>query len=286
LPRQIKAYLQLTKPVITLSVAFSALMGFIMAEGSFSGNWYWLYLGVLLTAAGSSAINHLQESGPDSQMKRTSNRPLPSGIIKPAQAAVWAAFLVISGTALLWIYTYPLAAALALINLAWYNLIYTPLKRYTSLAVIPGAMVGAIPPAIGWVAAAQSILHPHIILVALFFFIGQIPHFWLILMKHSNDYQKAGFPSVTSYFSIGQITRLTMMWVTAMALTAVSLPLFGVIKSAALTFFVGIISLAVIISFRNWIVDPGRINIKHAFIILNIYYLLMMLVIITDAILR
>ncbi|MFN2395439.1 MAG: protoheme IX farnesyltransferase, partial [Bacteroidales bacterium] len=152
------AYIRLTKPIITLSVAFSALTGFVLAEQSFSRGWLSMYFGVLLIAAGSSVINQIQEASSDRLMQRTRHRPLPSGEVSYKQATVWAVILSVSGTVILWFLANPTASILAIITLVWYNGIYTPLKKFTSWAILPGAVVGAIPPAIGWSAAGGSLL--------------------------------------------------------------------------------------------------------------------------------
>jgi heme o synthase len=276
------ALIKLTKPIITLSVSFSALTAYIMHEGGFTIGWFYTYLGVLLTAAGSSAINQIQEAQPDQLMERTKNRPIPSGEISRDNASLWAGALVISGVLILWIFTIPLASALSMITILWYNGIYTPLKRISPWAILPGAIVGSIPPMIGWVAAGGSIIHPHIIFLSFFFFIGQVPHFWLILLRHSDDYEKGGFPSINSTFSKLQISRLTFTWTLATAITAIGLPLLGLIKSTTIATIIFILSFGLVILFLNLIRNQGFVN--KAFIFMNIYFLCMMLSIIADSI--
>ncbi len=275
--------ISLTKPIITLSVSFSALTGFILFAGSFSDGWLPLYLGVLLIAAGSSALNQVQEAGPDKLMDRTRNRPVPSGNISAKGALVWALLLAVSGAIGLWLTTNPAATLLAIITLLWYNGIYTPLKRITPWAILPGALVGAIPPAIGWAAAGGALNHPHIIFLAFFFFIGQIPHFWLILLRHGQDYEKAGFPSITQKFSHSQISRLTFTWTLATALTAILLPFFGIIQSTHSYLAIVLLSLALVISFIRWWGIKKRKQMNRAFMLMNMYFLFMMIIIILDS---
>ncbi len=277
--------LALTKPIITLSVSFSALTGFILYAGSFADGWLQMYLGVMLIAAGSSALNQVQEAGPDKLMDRTSNRPVPSGDISGGGALLWAMLLSICGATLLWFTTNPTATLLAIITLIWYNGLYTPLKRITPWAILPGAVVGAIPPAIGWTAAGGAIHHPHIIFLAFFFFIGQIPHFWLILLRHGKDYEKAGFPSITRKFSHNQISRLTFTWTLATAITAILLPFFGIIRSTPFYIAIILLSLALTASFILWWGIRKRKQMNRAFMLMNIYFLLMMIIIIMDSLL-
>lgn len=245
-----------------------------------------MYLGVLLIAAGSSAINHIQEAKTDRMMERTRNRPIPSGQVSFLQAYLWAALLALSGALLLWHQTNIQATLLAVFTLFWYNVIYTPLKKITPWAIIPGALVGAIPPAIGWTAAGGVLTHPDIIFISFFFFIGQIPHFWLILLRYGKDYEKAGFPSISNSFSPEQISRLTFTWTAATAMAAILLSVFGVIVSNVVSITVSILSVSLIAAFYKWPGIKKPAMVERAFIIMNLYFLFMMILIIADAIIR
>jgi heme o synthase len=280
---KIGSFLKLTKPIITLSVAFSALTGFILFSGAFSHGWFYMYLGVLFIAAGSSVTNQIQERNQDKLMDRTHDRPLPSGQVTVHEAWILAAILGLSGIVLLWVFVRPVSAILAIITLLWYNGIYTPLKRVSPWAIIPGAVVGAIPPVIGWTAAGGYLFHPHIAFVSFFFFTGQIPHFWLILLRYGHDYEKAGFPSVSKVFSQLQISRLTFTWTTATAAIAIFLPLFGIIKSVWLGGTIVILSLILVLSFHKWPGIKKPVHVNRVFIIMNIYFLSMMIIIIIDS---
>ena len=134
-------------------------------------------IGILLLACGSAAINHYQERATDAMMSRTKNRPIPSGRISPENALAIAVFLLTIGSLILLFSGGMLALALGLLNLIWYNAIYTPLKKKNALAIIPGSLVGAIPPAVGWVSAGGSIFDPQILIIAFFFFIWPFK-FW------------------------------------------------------------------------------------------------------------
>jgi heme o synthase len=281
----IPSFLKLTKPIITLSVAFSALTGFILFSGAFSHGWFHMYLGVLLVAAGSSVINQIQEKNQDKLMDRTRNRPLPSGQIHVNHAWLLVFALTILGVVLLWFYVKPVSSILAIITLIWYNGIYTPLKRVSPWAIIPGAVVGALPPLIGWTAAGGYLFHPHIAFVSFFFFIGQIPHFWLILLRYGQDYEKAGFPAISKVFSPNQISRLTFTWTTATAVIAVFLPLFGIIESIWLGSAIVTLSILLVLSFHKWPGIKNPVQMNRAFMIMNFYFLSMMIIIIIDSLL-
>ncbi|RPI68985.1 MAG: hypothetical protein EHM47_13890, partial [Ignavibacteriales bacterium] len=118
----------------------------------------------------------------------------------------------------------------------WYNVIYTPLKKKNPLAIIPGSLVGAIPPAVGWAAAGGSIFDSGIIIISFFFFIWQIPHFWLLLLVLDKDYEKAGFPTLTKIFSHAQLARITFIWILATIVTGLIIPLFGITNFPGINF--------------------------------------------------
>lgn len=227
---ELKILAELTKIKITVFVMLTMALGYIVASGEINTGIILPALGILLIACGSAAINHLQERKTDALMKRTRNRPLPSGRISISEVLVLIIVLVLSGSVLLITSSGILAGGLALFNLIWYNLIYTPLKKKNALAIIPGSLVGAIPPMVGWVAGGGYIFDPQIIIIAFFFFIWQIPHFWLLLLLLDKDYEEAGFPTLTQIFSSSQLGRITFVWVIATAVTALLIPLFGIVE--------------------------------------------------------
>jgi heme o synthase len=228
--QKVNIILELTKIKITLFVMLTTALGYITAAGEINTGLILPALGILLVACGSAAINHLQERKTDALMNRTKNRPLPSGRATPPETLVLALLLLVSGAAILFYVSGILAASLALLNLVWYNAIYTPLKKKNALAIIPGSVVGAIPPMVGWVAGGGYIFDPQIIIIAFFFFIWQIPHFWLLLLVLSKDYEEAGFPTLTRIFSNEQLGRITFVWISATVVTALLIPLFGIVE--------------------------------------------------------
>lgn len=283
--RVLPALFQLTKPVISVSVAVSAITGYLLCKGSFDVGWHLVVAGVFCLSAGASVINHIQEARADLMMERTSKRPIPSGVIKPVYAAIFAILLILAGMVMLFQPANYLPLMLGLFNILWYNAVYTPLKRVTAFAAIPGAVVGAIPPMIGWTAAGCSIIHPHIIILAFLFFIGQIPHFWLIMLRHAADYEKAGFPTLRKIFTERQITNLTLIWIYATAMAAVLLVISGIIQSMVFSIITLCLSALFLISFYNWVKPSKPLNVKRSFIALNIFYLCIMLMLVLDKLL-
>jgi heme o synthase len=230
LKEKVKIFFELTKVKITSFVTVTTAFGYIAASGKIDLMILPVLFGVLLLAFGSAALNHYQEKDFDSKMDRTKGRPIPSGRISPENVLKISLILILSGSIVLILWTNLLALSLGLLNLVWYNFIYTFLKRKTPFAIVPGSLVGAIPPAIGWAAAGGSLVDPQIIIIAFFFFIWQIPHFWLLLLVMDKDYQQAGFPTLTQIFNHTQLSRITFIWIIATAVTGLMIPLFGIVS--------------------------------------------------------
>lgn len=215
---------------ITSFVTVTTAFGYIAASSKIDLMIVPVLLGVLFLAFGSAALNHYQEKDFDSKMNRTKGRPIPSGRISPVNVSKISLVLILLGSVILITWTNLLTLSLGLLNLIWYNSIYTLLKRKTPFAIVPGSLVGAIPPAIGWTSAGGSLLDPQIIIIAFFFFIWQIPHFWLLLLVMDKDYQQAGFPTLTQIFNHVQLSRITFIWIISTAVTGLMIPLFGIVN--------------------------------------------------------
>lgn len=215
---------------ITSFVTVTTAFGYIAASGKIDLMIVPVLFGVLFLAFGSAALNHYQEKDFDSKMNRTKERPIPSGRISPFNVFKISLVLILLGSVILITWTNLLTLSLGLLNLLWYNSIYTLFKRKTPFAIVPGSLVGAIPPAIGWAAAGGSLLDPQIIIIAFFFFIWQIPHFWLLLLVMDKDYQQAGFPTLTQIFNHDQLSRITFIWIISTAVTGLMIPLFGIVN--------------------------------------------------------
>lgn len=220
----IKVVVELSKIRISQSVAMSTLVGYIIATGEFSLYIIVPVLGTFLLSCGSAALNQYQERDADGLMTRTRQRPLPSGRITPEIVLKISFGLMGLGGLILLTGVNLMAFTLGLFNVYWYNGIYTPLKRETSLAIFPGSIIGAIPPAIGWVAGGESIFDTRIAIVCLLFFIWQIPHFWLLLMNLSKDYLQAGFPSLAEKFSERNMGRLTYLGIAVTVINGLLIP--------------------------------------------------------------
>jgi protoheme IX farnesyltransferase len=228
---KLKIVLELSKVRITVLASLTTATGYFMAARELTISVALPTAGIFLLACGSSALNQYQEREIDAVMRRTRQRPIPSGRVSPWAALAVALALMSFGTLVLWLGSNPTAAVLGLVAVAWYNGIYTYLKRVTNFAAVPGAVIGGIPPAVGWAATGGGLLDPRILALSFFFFVWQVPHFWLLLMRYGRDYEDAGLPSLTAVFTSGQLSRVTFVWIAATAVTCLLIPLFGAVRS-------------------------------------------------------
>ena len=183
----------LVKFRLSIVVVFTAVAAYIIASG---GNFNWtavalLAIGGFLVTASANALNEVLEKDYDKLMTRTANRPVAAGRISISEAVLTAGFMCLIGTIILALFN-PLTAMLGMMALISYAFVYTPLKRYSTIAVFIGAIPGALPMAIGCVAFDGSI---STLAIALFTiqFCWQFPHFWAIAYLGFDDYSKAGF---------------------------------------------------------------------------------------------
>lgn len=241
-----KAWLELLKLRITVASTVTTAVGYVMARGQFDLHMVPVMLGILLQACGAAALNQVQDARLDRLMPRTAGRPIPAGRVSRTGAAVYAVALLLSGSALLWL-SGPLPALLGLAAAVVYNGIYTPLKRVTPFAALPGSFIGALPPVVGWTAAGGYLSDPAIHLVAFFFFIWQIPHFWLLLLYYSRDYLVGGLPSLFDKFDRRQIVKLTFLWIAAVCVAAMLLPMAHLFARTGLAYTVAVAGLVVVL---------------------------------------
>lgn len=194
-----RAYVELLKPRLSMLVAFSCAFGYGLAV---RGNFNWITLTMLtfggfLLSGASVCVNQILEKDLDKLMNRTKNRPLPSERLSMNEAMIFGLICLLVSVVILWIYTNPLTVILSVVSMILYSFVYTPLKRVGPIAVFVGAIPGALPPLLGWIAATNSITHDALIIFGIQF-IWQFPHFWAIAWVCDDDYKKAGFKLLPS----------------------------------------------------------------------------------------
>jgi protoheme IX farnesyltransferase len=284
-----RTLLELTKARLTAMVTLSAATGYVLCARRIDAGIVLPALGLFLLASGAAALNQCQEAALDGRMARTRGRPIPSGRLGRAAAFYVAGLLILSGAGVLASLERNATGALVAggLALAWYNGVYTGLKRVTAFAVVPGALVGALPPVVGFMAAGGDPFHPLILLVASFFFIWQIPHFWLLLILWGDPGEAAGLPSLGRVFDAAQLRRVTFMWMltaagAAAALAALARGRIGVPAGAALV----VLAAALAGSALPLLRPPAGADdapFRRAFVRINLFALGVMLVLALDA---
>ena len=243
----LKVIFELTKFRLSFLVSFSAIVGFILASDNF--NFIDLLVlglsGYLVTAA-SVINNQILEKELDKKMDRTKNRPLPTNRISKTNSTIISIIFMLIGLASITLYFNLIAGLLSLASLILYTFVYTPLKKVGPIAVFVGAIPGALPPLIGWVAFSGEISIEAIIIFSIQF-IWQFPHFWAIAWIYHDDYKKVGFKLLPSKGEKNFNTALNIMTYTLFLIPLGLLPtVFGItgIISGAIAVFCAILFLA------------------------------------------
>ena len=307
-----KGFLELSRVPVSLMAAFSAGTGYVLIAPSWALSHAWIpVLGVFSLAAGASALNQVQERNDDALMERTRNRPLPSGRILPGKAVAFAMMAILFGLALLlWTDGLPprfcmgilhpaptnawmpiqdaapaapssfslLPCALGAFSIIWYNGFYTPLKRKSAFAAVPGAVAGALPPAIGWSMGGGSLQDPALLMLMTFLFLWQVPHFWLIVLKREDEYRRAGFPLPTDRIPSRRFRAVVLSWMAAASLVALALPLFGPLGHPLLfgSVLVSILIMAWLAA-RSFLGTAMKIpSLQGAYLALNLFAVLVL----------
>ena len=190
-------YIALTKPRLNVLVVATSAAGYYLGAPAGTPLDFMAMVeavaGTALVAGGAAVLNQVYERETDAMMRRTRMRPLPDGRVSAAEARIFGVVLSLAGLGLLAARTNLLAASLAMATLVSYLVIYTPMKRRTSLATLVGAVPGALPPLIGWAASRGDVALGGAALFAIVF-LWQMPHFMAIAWLYRDDYAKAGFP--------------------------------------------------------------------------------------------
>ena len=274
-----KILLELNKVRITIAVTLTTVAGYILAKNGIDTGIILPTLGIFILACGSAVLNHIQDHDKDALMTRTSDRPIPSGKISTLGASIIAITEIVAGSVLLYYGSGFLALQLGLLALIWYNGIYTPLKRKTAFAVIPGSVIGAIPPLVGWVAAGGLLSDPKAMVLGMFFFMWQVPHFWLLMLKYGEEYEAAGFKSITSLISKQQVKNSTFLWTVATAVSAIMVATSGLISLMVFKILIVVASFWLIAVFSKLILPKTKeFNPFHYFMRINYFVLIMILI--------
>ena len=238
-PSVIKNYIEITKPRLSVVVVFSSIAGYFLAA-----NTYDLWTILLLVVGGyflvgsSNVFNQIIEKDLDALMKRTRNRPLPTGRVSVQSAWIYGLIMALSGIYMLYLINFATAFFGAL-SIVLYAAIYTPLKTRTPLCVFVGAFPGAIPYMLGWVAASGNFgIEPGTLFMLQFFW--QFPHFWAIGWMLENDYKAGGFKMLPTG-AADKGTAMQIILYTIWTVMVSLIPVFGVTGELYMTIWSAII---------------------------------------------
>ncbi len=239
---------EITKARLAVSVVFSSIAGYLLGayELSFLSLFLLAFGGYCMVGA-SNAYNQVIERDLDALMKRTKNRPIPSGRMSVATAMAIAIAMTIAGVVSLY-FLNPKTAMFGAISIFLYTSVYTPLKTKTPLSVFVGAFPGAIPFMLGWVAATNDFgIEPGTLFMIQFFW--QFPHFWALGWMLDEDYKRGGFKMLPTGKKDGSTALQIIMYTIWMLLISV-IPVFGItgrlelsIPAAIIVFLMGMVML-------------------------------------------
>ncbi|MBG6238020.1 protoheme IX farnesyltransferase [Mycetocola sp. CAN_C7] len=244
---KVRGYISLTKPRVMELLLVTTVPVMILAHGGIPDLWLVLatVIGGALSAGSAGAFNCYIDRDIDKVMKRTSNRPLVTGVLSPREALVFSWVLAIASTVWLYLTTNPLTAALSVGAIFFYVVIYTLwLKRWTSQNIIWGGIAGCFPVLIGWAAVANSLSWTPFILFGVVF-LWTPPHYWPLSMKYREDYKSVGVPMLAVVRGRAQVGLQVILY--AWATVACSLLLIPVAS-------MGIVYTVVAVASGGWFI--------------------------------
>jgi protoheme IX farnesyltransferase len=193
--QKIRDYLQLMKPSLSIMVVFSSVISYLLAPKVVETDWRMvglLFVAGMLITGSANAINQVVEKDTDAQMKRTGKRPIASGRMAPNEGWAFAILTGLAGVIMMGVYFNWLAAGISAFSLFLYAFVYTPMKKVSNMAVLMGAVPGALPCLIGWAAGDDQLSLGGWVLFGIQF-LWQFPHFWAIAWIAHTDYSRVGF---------------------------------------------------------------------------------------------
>ena len=247
---RVAAYVELTKPRITFLIVLTAAAGFALASTGRVNYPAMLtaMVGIALLSSGIATLNQYMEKDLDALMRRTANRPLPTGKLLPWEALAFGVGLTVLAELYLAVLVNPLSAVIGLTVISGYLFGYTPLKTRTTLSTLVGAFPGAVPPLIGWTAARGSISLEGWVLFAILF-LWQFPHFLAIAWMYREDYSRAGILMLPVVQPDGRVTAQQIVVYTLMLLPVSLLPV--ALGMAGRIYFYGAIVLGLLFLYSS-----------------------------------
>lgn len=312
---RLQQYLELTKFRLSMLVVITTAVGYLLAvplpaglpsltwtviKLCWAGDWaiagdmiaqlsghfgWWTFvitvIGTGLAACGTAGINQWMEADRDAAMPRTKNRPLPTGAISRQEAFNISTAMIIIGIAMLELWVNSMASVLTLFTAGLYIAVYTPLKTRSTLNTLVGAVCGAIPPMIGWVAVTGRLDLGAWILGGILF-IWQLPHFLALAWMYKDDYAKGGFRMLPAVDPTGQLTAQIALLT---SLLLIPLSLFATMSQiAGYAFAIGAVALGMLMVARSiaLYLERSRLNARRLFFASIMYLPLLMMLLVLD----
>ena len=267
----IRYCLQVAKAPLCLLVAFSAFFGYLLVPFQPLEQGGVVFFGVLLLATGAASLNSVQERFADRLMGRTRYRPLAQGLVSRQCGLLQARLLLAAGFLVLLVcFPFPGPVLGGIISVFLYNFIYTPLKHKSVWAIFPGALCGALPPYIGWLAAGGYYRSAVIIAVMSLFVVWQIPHFWLVVLDNQHDYHAGDVPNLLKIMPARSLKCLSIVWVLALVSILHIIILLLVDLPQPVTQLISFGSLMFLVFYAYQLGIANRASYRFLFVALNV----------------
>jgi len=275
----IRLHLDLMKIPLSLLISISAVFGFILRKDAIDASLFMTAAGVFALACGGAVLNNFQDRHIDRLFLRTKDRPLPAGHLLPCRALILSAALIPSGLSVLYLIDHNIKlSALGGMAILLYNGVYTPYKHRTFLALVAGAF---------WAAAGGDMLSTRIWVIMMIFGFWQLPHFWLVLLRHWPDYRKSPLPNILWRFSRRQVEKIVFIWIINFAILLFAVPVVYMRTGHSIGWIIACAAISLMIIAALSILLPGVKHDYHRlFICLNGTIFFVMITIISDSVFR
>jgi len=276
-------YLTLTKPELTFLSVVTALAGFYMGTGETIALGLLLHtlIGTALVGGGAGALNQYIERDLDGLMRRTENRPLPSGRLGPWEVLIFGSLLSLAGLAQLSLFVNALTGFLAAATLVSYLFLYTPLKRITPLSTLVGGIPGAIPPMMGWTAVKNEISQEAWILFAILF-LWQMPHFFSLAWMYRKDYARAGYKMLTVLDPKGDRTSRQILFYCGALIPTTMIPVLAGYSGFAYMICALFLGTAFLLSGIHLVKTRSNDSARRVFLVSLLYLPALLLLMVID----
>jgi protoheme IX farnesyltransferase len=280
---QLAERFRLTKPILSLWIAGAATAAYLALLPELDLNAAGVFVGMLLLAGGGATLNNVQDREIDRRFQRTCRRPLARRVVNVSSASGQGVVLVAAASAMLTTIGEVGAMLLGLTGLLLYNGVYTPMKRFTALSILPGALAGAVPVAVGWTAAGGSFASPAVWVLMALLMVWQLPHVWLLQLSQSGSDRCQMLPSLLHRFAEEQVRRLILLCVAVFAGLTMLLPFCGLVTSSVAVGLLLLHSVCMLTAFF-WagLLQPSVTRYRSLFRYWNIVVVLIWLLVVLD----